>query len=283
MKLNPPAFLPALLFTSFTASSVLAGVPSVPASALVTNGQAKPLREMSTDRPDKTESAYTVDAGHLQIEADLITWTRDREHGVAYDALDVATMNFKFGLTDSIDFQVVVASYHYERTRADRVRSTDEGFGDLTLRTKFNVWGNDGGRTALAIMPVVTLPTASGDYGVADAEAGIIVPLAVELAKGWALGLMTELDVVNDEDGSGHTVHVVNSITVGHDLTEKLGMYVEFFSEIPAENTSEWIGTVDVGFTYAVTENLRLDAGVNVGVTDTADDLNPFLGISMRF
>lgn len=283
MKLHSPVLLHALLFTSITASSVMAGDPSVPSSAVVANGQGKPLREMSTDRPDKTESAYTVDAGHFQMEADLITWTRDREHGVAYDALDVATMNLKFGLTPSIDFQVVVASYHHERTRAGKVRSTDEGFGDLTLRTKFNVWGNDGGRTALAVMPFVTLPTASGDFGVPDAEAGIIIPLAVELAEGWALGLMTELDVVNDEDGSGHTVHVVNSITVGHDLTEKLGMYVEFFSEIPTENSSEWIGTVDVGFTYALTENVRLDAGVNIGVTDSADDLNPFLGISMRF
>jgi len=29
------------------------------------------MRELSTDRPDKTESAYTVDAGHFQIESDL--------------------------------------------------------------------------------------------------------------------------------------------------------------------------------------------------------------------
>ncbi|HSJ01962.1 MAG TPA: hypothetical protein VK956_05880, partial [Verrucomicrobium sp.] len=60
-------------------------------------------------------------------------------------------------------------------------------------------------------------------------------------------------------------------------------MYVEFFSEIPTENSAAWIGTVDVGFTFALTENIQLDAGVNVGVTDAADDLNPFLGFSVRF
>ena len=32
------------------------------------------MRELSTDRPDKTESPYTVDAGHLQIEVDLLSW-----------------------------------------------------------------------------------------------------------------------------------------------------------------------------------------------------------------
>lgn len=249
-------------------------------------GSKSALREMRTDRPDKTESAYTVDAGHFQIESDLITWTRDREHGVAFDAFDVATLNLKAGITPYLDFQVVVETYHYERTRTGRVRQTDEGFGDLTLRTKFNLWGNDGGRTALAVMPFVTLPTASGNFGAPKAEAGLIIPLAVELGEGWGLGLMTELDVVNGEgegEGTGHTVHLVNSITLSRDLTESLGMYVEFFSEIPTENSAAWIGTVDVGFTFALTENIQLDAGVNVGVTDAADDLNPFLGFSVRF
>src|SRR5438093_6841318 len=37
------------------------------------------LRELSTDRPDKTESPYTVDAGHFQIEMDLVSYSRDRD------------------------------------------------------------------------------------------------------------------------------------------------------------------------------------------------------------
>src|SRR5205814_5062766 len=32
------------------------------------------LREMATDRPDKTESAFTVDAGHYQIEMDVLSY-----------------------------------------------------------------------------------------------------------------------------------------------------------------------------------------------------------------
>src|SRR2546425_12662784 len=36
------------------------------------------MREMNTDRPDKTESPFTVDAGHFQIEADILNYTYDR-------------------------------------------------------------------------------------------------------------------------------------------------------------------------------------------------------------
>jgi len=58
---------------------------------------------------------------------------------------------------------------------------------------------------------------------------------------------------------------------------------VEFWSLVIDERDSEWMGTVDFGFTYALTENIRLDGGVNIGVTDSADDVNPFLGASFRF
>jgi hypothetical protein len=43
------------------------------------------------------------------------------------------------------------------------------------------------------------------------------------------------------------------------------------------------VGTVDIGFTYALTENIQFDTGVNIGVTDSASDWNPFLGFSVRF
>src|SRR4051794_16404126 len=36
------------------------------------------MRELATDRPDKTETAYSVDAGHFQLEMDLHTYTHDR-------------------------------------------------------------------------------------------------------------------------------------------------------------------------------------------------------------
>ena len=34
------------------------------------------LRELTTDRPDTTESAFTVDAGHVQIESTIFSFAR---------------------------------------------------------------------------------------------------------------------------------------------------------------------------------------------------------------
>ena len=40
---------------------------------------------MNTDRPDQTESAYTVDAGHFQVEMDLVNVAFDRNYSGGRD------------------------------------------------------------------------------------------------------------------------------------------------------------------------------------------------------
>ena len=121
------------------------------------------LRELSTDRPDKTESPYTVDAGHFQIESDLLTYTS--EHDTAngadtkVDAWSVAAINLKAGLLNWMDLQLVFDSYNHVSTD-DRItgkKVTQSGLGDLTTRLKINLWGNDDGKTAFAVMPFVKL------------------------------------------------------------------------------------------------------------------------------
>ena len=136
------------------------------------------MREISTDRPDKTESAYTVDAGHFQFELDFATFTTDRNDDVALrtETLNVSPINLKVGLNNSTDLQLVVESY-LRQTATNRVTGTKDetdGFGDVTVRLKHNLWGNDGGQTALALMPFVKLPTNTKGLGNDAVEFGLL-------------------------------------------------------------------------------------------------------------
>jgi hypothetical protein len=239
------------------------------------------MREMSTDRPDKTESAYTVDAGHFQFEADLVSFGIDRwnAEGERVFGLNVANVNLKAGLLNNVDLQLIVENYVYEQVRADGVTERKSGFGDLTTRLKVNLWGDDGGATAFAVMPFVKFPTNTGGLGNKQVEGGIILPLAVELPYGWGMGIMTEFDIVSREDG-GYGPDFINSITFSHNIFGHLAGYVEFFSQL---SEGDLIITLDAGFAYALTENIQLDCGCNFGVTESAEDFNPFVGLSMRF
>jgi hypothetical protein len=191
--------------------------------------------------------------------------------------------NFKMGLTHDTDMQIVYGAFSHSRTSVDSVVDEEDGLGDVTLRLKHNVWGNDGGKTAFALMPFLKVPTNTLASLNNDVEGGLIAPLAVDLGHGMGLGLMTEIDILKSEDGKGYEPVFINSTTVSFELTQRLGMYVEAYIERSVENGAETIVTLDGGITYAVTNDLQLDAGANVGVTKAADDLNVFAGLSRRF
>lgn len=243
------------------------------------------MRELTADRPDKTESPYTVDAGHFQLEMDVVTFTLNRSNDARFEAWNVAPVNFKIGLLNNVDLQFIFDNYLYVRTedRQSHKMTTQSGVGDLTTRLKINFWGNDGGQTAFGVMPFVKFPTNTDQLGNDAVEGGVIFPLAVKLPAGWDLGLETGSSFLRNEQDRGYHAEFVNSVTVGHEIIGKLGGYIEFFSSVSTEGDASWVGTVDLGLTYGLTDNIQLDAGVNLGVTHAADDLNAFTGFTVRF
>jgi hypothetical protein len=132
-------------------------------------------------------------------------------------------------------------------------------------------------------MPFMKFPTGQEGFSNDAVEGGVILPLAVALPSEWQMGLMTEVDFNKNGSGSGYHTGFINTVTVSHNIVGALGGYVEFFSEVSTERDSEWIGTIDLGLTYRINADIQVDAGVNIGVTRAADDLNPFVGLSWRF
>jgi hypothetical protein len=282
---DPPALG---AFVILAASAAVAAEPDKSGYHLFNPTPRDQMREMSTDRPDKTESPYTVDAGHFQVESE-VNLARDRDTSggadTRADAWAVGPVNLKVGLFNDVDLQVILEPWIHLRTedRIAGITTHQSGFGDITVRLKKNFVGNDGGRTAFGMMPYVKLPTNQDDLGNDAVEGGVIVPLAVQLPCDVSMGVMTQVDFLRNDLNLGYHAAFVNTITFGRDIVGNLAGYVEFFSEVSTEDNEDWVGTFDFGFTYALTEDLQLDAGLNVGVTDPALDWNPFLGISWRY
>jgi hypothetical protein len=243
------------------------------------------LRELSPDRPDVTESPYTVDAGHFQLEMDFANFTRDASGGIETQTWNVAPFNFKIGLLNDVDLQLGYDSYLNARTKntGTGATATRSGFGNFTTRLKINLWGNDRGTTAFALLPFVKFPTGTGALGNNAVEGGLILPLAVTLPAGFDLGSEAGFGYLRDGDGHRYHGDFVNSVTIGHGIAGKLSGYVEFVSEISTEPHAGWISTVDVGLEWRLTKNIQLDCGCNFGATPAADDEHVFGGVTMRF
>jgi Putative MetA-pathway of phenol degradation len=242
------------------------------------------MRDLSPDRPDETESAYTVDAGHYQLEMDFVNFTYDKSGGTTTKAWDVDDFNFKAGLLNNVDIQFIYDNYLNVQTEdASGKSTTQSGFGDLTTRLKINLWGDDGGRTAFALLPYVKFPTSTDGLGNNAVEGGVIFPLAVSLPQDFDLSLETAASYLKNEDDGGYHEEFIASASLDHQIIGKLSDFVEFFSNFTTESHSSWVGTVDTGLEYLVTKNIQLDCDCYFGVTHAAPDFNPFAGITVRF
>jgi hypothetical protein len=263
---------------TFNTTRKLAG----PALALLLAAVPAPaaLRELSTDRPDATESPFTVDAGHWQLEMDFLSHTRNRLDGVRTRAWDFAPLNLRYGLLSDIEVGIFISPYSRvtEEPRGGP-RTKMSGFGDITLRAKFNFLGNDGGGKAFGLIADLKLPTAANGLGNGRVEGALILPVAFDLGGGWEMGAMTGVDL-RQRDGGGTRAVWVNTATVGHELVRDLSGYLELTSQA-GEGTH--VATFNLGVTWRLAADTQLDAGVNLGVSRAADDAQFFAGLSRRF
>ena len=243
------------------------------------------LRDFSPDRPDETESPFTVDAGHYQWEMDFANFTYDKTGATTTKTWEVSDFNLRIGLLNQLELSLIFDNYLHVHTDDSiaGTSTTQSGVGDFTARFKINLWGDDGGTTAFALLPYITFPTATDGLGNNGVEGGVIFPLTVNLPHDFDLSLETAASYQRNDDGSGYHEGFIASASLDHQIIGKLSGFVEFFSDFTTESHAGWVGTVDAGLEYLVTKNIQLDCDCYFGVTPAAASYNPFCGITVRF
>lgn len=231
---------------------------------------ADQMRPMATDRPDLTESALTVDAGHVQVEMDAVVATVEPA-GPLPLALDFAVANLKLGLTPSMDLQLVVPSFGFG---VDGKGVASPAAGDPALRFKWNLVGNDGGDIAAALMPWVSMASADLAW-----SGGLMVPVSFALPAELTLSTMAVIDALQ----SGDAIDLRGTVTasVSRPLWEGLGAYLEVLATGTAfASTGELM--LSSGVTWLVQPDLQLDAGLRGPALGASPRLEAFLGFSIR-
>jgi len=229
------------------------------------------MRPLATDRPDTTESPYTVDRGHFQAEIDVARYTLD----AGVESYSFASSNLKMGLTDFWEVQLIIDGLVGVPTTTGH----EWGSGSIDLRTKFNLLGNDGGAVAIGVMPWLTFPRVGMGE---QMEGGVIGLLGIALPAEFTTGFMLEADAVQNAADSDYHLELLHTWTVGHPIVGPLGAYVEAFGVYSTEVGADYALSMDGGLTFAVTDYVQLDAGVVGGLTEPADDLSIFSGLSFK-
>ncbi len=249
------------------------------------------MREMTTDRPDITEVPFTVDAGHFQTESTLFGYIRSRpdEDGVTASAYEFAYTNLRIGLTNDIELSLVWQPYGAVSVDAPDPEPdfNQSGVGSVDIRAKFNLWGNDDFEkvgSAFAILPIITIPTdADSGIGATDVEGGVAYFLALALPANFGLGINAGTYAIANEDGSGYHAEYMASASGSYEWTDKFATYAEVVGFFGLDDPRGDIVLVGGGWTYALTDDVQLDGGMNFGLTSASDRYNPFVGLSMRY
>ena len=251
------------------------------------------LRGMDTDRPNKTNTPHTIDAGHVQVESGFFDWTHDRnrEHGgdTSTDMLVLGHVNLRLGVLDRLELNVAVDSldFLWSKDRRAQQSSRQHGFGDITVGGKLNLWGDEGddapGSTAFALQPQLKIPSANPALGNGYPEFFLGAPFLVNLPAGFHLGLESTLASERNHGNSGDVVGWQNSASLDHVLVRDLDAYVEYWLHLSNEHHQQPQQSLDIGFIYPLSDNLALDAGANVGLDRATPMVEILSGLSLRF
>jgi len=244
------------------------------------------LRGFCTDRPTKSTGPCTVDAGHLQVEVDLVDLAVQRSGGIRTQTDGVATPTVKLGMTNTLDLELSLAPSLIVKTRTPTETSSVQGSGDLYLRAKYNLVGDDSGRLAVAVSPFIKIPTAGHAIGNGKVEGGVVAPVQYTTGDGLQLLADPEVDLLEDADGRGTHLNIVNLISVTRPVTKTVSLSGELWTDTDFEPTRTVVQvSLDLGLAWipAALPMWQVDGGVNFGLNRSTPVTQVYAGLSHRF
>jgi hypothetical protein len=235
---------------------------------------ADDVRDFAPDRPSRSDSPITVPETFVQLESDLVNYTNTGEQ---FQALDPV---LKYGLTTRTDIEVEFGGLQTQRN--DGVSATS--FGDITVRAKISMLGDDGGSTAIALIPYVKIPTARPPIGNGQVEGGLNAPALFSLPFDLGLTVEPEMAVLKNEFNNGKQASFAGVVNLGRKIIGDLSGFVEIYAQTYTDDRAPGPDvTFDAGLAYAVTKTLQLDAGVNIGLNRATPGVSFYTGVATRF
>jgi hypothetical protein len=258
---------------------------------------------LATDRPDFTEASSVVGRGRLQMESGY-TFVHDSNPETRVDEHTFPEFVWRIGVSEDLELRVVwtYASVK-EIDRVNERRLDPDGSSDLDLGVKLQLLREDGWIPEAAVIATLSVPAGTHPFRSNRTQPKTNFLYGWDITDDWSIAGSTgfayiyETGVqVIDSVGAGNPAHFVlddsvdgffqthQSVTTGISLTEKLGMYLEwfaFFRHGSEEDRPEHYA--DGGLFYQFTPNLQVDWRIGFGLVDHAADMFTGTGLAIRW
>lgn len=224
--------------------------------------------ELTTDRPDFTESAIVVPLGSVQLESGFTYSDFDR-----FSLFSAPETLVRWGFARHTELRVTVPNYNRITGRGGDVT----GLGDISVGFK-QQFGPVAGWD-LAVIGAVFLP--SGQVGFTTGSPDPVAELcwSRDLAERWSVGGVAALTWPTIDNRREFTPFV--TVAVNHALGGPWNTFLEYFGVYPERSGS--LQTVHHGYTYAITRTSQADIHFGFGFTADAPRYFVGAGYAQRF
>jgi Putative MetA-pathway of phenol degradation len=224
--------------------------------------------EISTDRPDVTNSSLVVPAGSLQIENGVNFSARDGSRFV-----DGTNTRLRTGIANCLELLVDVPTYFAN------VRGREgSGFSDVAPALKWQI-SPIPGKVDLSAVVGVALPSGSAGIAGRGAQPYVQFPWSWELHGGWGLsGMFTEF--IRPSEPTSKLITEATFV-IEKKVTERASLFVEYVGDYPANGSPAQL--LNSGGLYRLTPTQQVDFHVAVGLNHNAPSYIVGVGYSARF
>ena len=201
--------------------------------------------QITTDRPDQTESAVVLSTGQIQVESGIL---------IENSQSNINTL-FRIGIIDGIEIRIN-SNYLINDELSFMKKSS---FSDFEVGAKFRIFDKTSNNTKVAFLSHLSIPTA------------------IELFSNNVYGLLSRLNVshdLNNESQIGYNLgynkfkkmdgQFIYTIVYGRSLGS-YGIFFEIFGD-DSENSSNI--NFDSGITYLLDNKKQLDLSIGKGINN---------------
>ena len=234
------------------------------------------LGDISTDRPDVTESPYLMDKGFFQIEAGIISQHDKPSADIKTSELAVPLILLRYGLAKNVELRAGIDYISSKVTINDSSTSSD-GLSPFFLGTKINLFHEKGSVPETALLLGVTLPFKENSEFQSE-YIGMAFRFAMQNTLSKRFSLSYNLGGLFGADSPGATGFY--SVSFGAVLVKRLTGFIELYGFLPEKSSPDH--RFDGGFTYLVMKNLQADVSGGLGISEESPDYFLGLGLSWR-
>jgi len=225
--------------------------------------------EMNADRPDVTESAYTVVKSRLQIETGFLL-----QNDTDIEIMDIANTLFRYGLTKSLEFRAG-AGFRRETVTISGNDQTYDGIADVSVGIKVRVFQHIRRFPDAAVILSGTLPVGEDRFSSDRVEPKAILALAHKLNRRLSMGYN-----FGGYWENGVHLNLLASASLGIWIAGPFSAFVEGYAESPHGTPTEIL--LDAGIIISLAKNFQLDASFGGAINEEAPDRTINVGFAWR-